>query len=199
MNQALRRELIERIQPIDEIYPGELKVIAVGRLEPQKDYVTLLEAFAIVRRATPCRLIILGEGSEREKLERLAEELGISGSVDMKGYVQFPIKYVRQCNVFVLTSRWEGFGNVLVEALATGIQVVSTDCPHGPREILGGGKFGKLIPTADKEAVALEVLQALGSTRTTADMEELAMHLGQFNAERIAEQYLLAIAPEVPR
>jgi glycosyltransferase involved in cell wall biosynthesis len=142
--------------------PGEPPVIlGVGRLTRQKDFAALLRAFAIVHQEMPARLMILGEGEERKKLERLAQNLGIAQDVALPGFVDNPYKYMARASVFVLSSRWEGPGHVLVEALALGIPIVATDCPYGPREILLDGKAGMLVPVGDHESMAKAILELL--------------------------------------
>lgn len=128
-------------------------VLGAGRLVPAKDYECLLRAFARVRERRPARLVVLGEGSERPRLERLAATLGIDADLQLPGFVGNPYRYMNRAAVFVLTSRWEGFGNVLVEAMACGTPVVSTDC-YGPREILEDGRHGLLVPVGDAESLA---------------------------------------------
>ncbi|MFM1892266.1 MAG: hypothetical protein RLZ44_1343 [Pseudomonadota bacterium] len=135
--------------------PGQPPVIlGVGRLEPQKDFATLLRAFSTVHADRPCRLVILGEGGQRRELQALAAELGIAADLAMPGFVTNPYAYLRHASLFAFSSRWEGFGNALVEALAVGTPVVSTDCPDGPSEILEGGRFGPLVPVGDHAALA---------------------------------------------
>ncbi len=136
-------------------------VLGAGRLTRQKDFETLIKAFARVRQSRPCRLMILGEGRDRSKLERLGAELGISSDMLLPGFVQNPYPYFKRASVFVLSSIWEGSPNVLTEALALGTPVVSTDCPNGPREILQDGRFGDLVPVGDHEALARAILETL--------------------------------------
>ncbi len=129
-------------------------VMAAGRLTAAKDFATLVRAFALVRERRPARLVILGEGSERGNLQALARDLGVEADFALLGFVDNPFQYMRRAAVFVLSSRWEGFGNVLVEAMACGTAVVGTDCPHGPREILEGGRHGTLIAAGDPALLA---------------------------------------------
>lgn len=129
-------------------------VIAVGRLEPQKDFSTLVKAFALVADSRSVKLCILGEGSERDALERLAVELGIDDELIMPGFDRNPFKYISRSSVFVLSSLHEGLPNVLIQALALKVPVVSTDCKHGPREILENGKWGVLVEPGDVEGMA---------------------------------------------
>ncbi|MBW2174070.1 MAG: glycosyltransferase, partial [Deltaproteobacteria bacterium] len=114
-------------------------ILGVGRLTRQKDFPTLIKAFATVRAERPCHLVIIGEGRDRPALERLAAGLGIEDDVDLPGFAENPYAYMSRAALFVLSSLWEGSPNVLTEALSLGVPVVSTDCPSGPSEILAGG------------------------------------------------------------
>lgn len=117
--------------------PGQPPVIlGVGRLEPQKDFSSLIHAFAKVRKVQPAKLMILGSGREEKKLNSLIQELGLEEDVAMPGFVNNPYSYMAKARVFVLSSIWEGLPTVLIEALAVGVPVVSTNCPSGPEEIL---------------------------------------------------------------
>lgn len=136
-------------------------VLAVGRLEAQKDYPTLLRAFALLRRNHDIRLIILGEGSLRPTLERQIHELGLTESVALPGFQPNPFPWMAACDLYVMSSRYEGFPNSLVQAMACGAQVVSTDCPTGPAEILEDGKWGRLVPVGDVEALARAMAETL--------------------------------------
>ena len=136
-------------------------VIAAGKLKPQKDFPTLLRAFAQLRSRRPARLIILGDGSEKAELIALAQELGIADDLDMPGHVANPYAYFSKASVFVLSSAFEGLPNALIEALACGCPVVSTDCPSGPSEILGQGELGRLVPVGDAAALATAIEETL--------------------------------------
>lgn len=136
-------------------------VLAAGRLIPQKDFHTLLQAFARIRRQRRVRLVILGEGELRKELITLAEKLGVAGDVDLPGFEANPFAAMRAASVFVLSSRFEGLPGVLIQAMACGARVVSTDCPSGPREILEDGRWGALVPVGDPEALAGAVQAAL--------------------------------------
>ncbi len=124
-------------------------ILSVGRLTEQKDFPTLLRAFALVRREMPSRLLILGEGEKRKELEALAQELGVREDLDMPGFVKNPYTYMKRASVFVLSSQWEGFGNVLVEAMACGCPVVSTDLPL--RTSRDSQRWGVRPPCATKK------------------------------------------------
>lgn len=129
-------------------------ILGIGRLTEQKDFSTLINAFAVVREQTSCRLAILGEGRQRFKLQELIASLGLEDTVILPGFVTNPYAWISTASLFVLSSRWEGSPNVLTEALALGVPVVSTDCPSGPREILQGGKYGELVSVGDWKALA---------------------------------------------
>lgn len=152
--------------------PGQPPVVlAAGRLIPHKDFALLIEAFAKVRQHRPARLLILGEGPERPRLESLVGRLGLEDDVGLPGFEENPYAYMARAAVFVLSSRWEGLPTVMIEALYCGAPVVATDCPSGPREILRDGEFGQLVPIADVEALsqALEKVLAAKAPPPNAD------------------------------
>ncbi|WP_263786833.1 glycosyltransferase [Salinibacter grassmerensis] len=165
---------------------GTPVVLGVGRLVEEKGFSVLLEAFAKVRKSRRARLVIFGEGSERRALEQQAEHLGVSDQVWMPGFVSNPLKYMSKASVFVLSSKSEGLGNVLIEAMSCGTPVVSTDCPSGPAEILEGGKHGKLVPVEDPSALAMGVEEALDGKIDPAPRSAL----NRFQRDRVTEQYL---------
>ena len=167
--------------------PGPPVVLGVGRLVPQKDFVTLLDAFAKVRAETAARLVILGEGREYERLRAHAEALGIARDVSLAGFHPNPVAAMARAGVFVLSSAWEGFGNVVVEALATGCPVVSTNCPSGPSEILEDGRFGQLVPVGDADGLAQGILTCL---RDPGDREARRARAQEFSVDVVAERYL---------
>ncbi|MEP6689169.1 MAG: glycosyltransferase [Gemmatimonadales bacterium] len=170
--------------------PGEPPVVmGVGRLTPQKDFPTLLRAFAEVRRQQPARLMILGEGEERPRLEALADELGVGADVGLPGFRDDAMACMARSALFVLSSAWEGLPTVLIEAMAAGIRVVSTDCPSGPREILQDGRLGALVPVGDHRALAEGMLAAL--TRPAAPLP--AETLASFTREAAVDNYLRLI------
>jgi len=164
-NPVVTPELIARAaEPIGHEWfaPGGAPVVlAVGRLSPQKDYPTLLEAFAQVRKSRPVRLLILGDGPLRPEIEALVTKLEIGTDVQLPGFVDNPFAYMQRCDVYAMSSRWEGLPTVLIEALASGARIVSTDCPSGPQEILDGGRYGRLVPVGDVGALARSLEAAL--------------------------------------
>jgi glycosyltransferase involved in cell wall biosynthesis len=135
--------------------------LGAGRLTQQKDFPTLIRAFALVRKTQPSRLVILGEGSHRNALLGLAETLGVHEDVDLPGFFKNPYPFMAKASVFVLSSIWEGSPNVLTEAMALGTPVVATDCPSGPKEILGKGLYGPLVPMGDASAMAIAMKETL--------------------------------------
>jgi glycosyltransferase involved in cell wall biosynthesis len=162
-------------------------VLGAGRLTAQKDFPTLLRAFARVHAVRPTRLVILGEGNKRADLETLATKLGIAKDLALPGFVDNPYAYMACAAVFVLSSAWEGFGNVLAEALACGCPVVSTDCPSGPAEILDSGVYGPLMPVGDDGALAQAILSVLA---TPPNPDRLRVRAALFSVDRAADRYL---------
>jgi glycosyltransferase involved in cell wall biosynthesis len=154
--------------------------------DPAKDYPTLLRAFAKCASAAPARLLILGEGELHADLWRLVQALGLTDAVAMPGYEPNPFAYMRRARVFVLSSRYEGLPNALIQAMACGCPVVSTDCPSGPREILDGGRYGALVPVGDVDALADAIVRGLEGQLPTAPDEWLQ----QFEEGHIVGQYL---------
>lgn len=166
---------------------GSPTILAMGRMVEQKDFTTLLTAFAQIRQSRPARLVILGDGPLRPALQAQAEASGIAGDVAMPGFVDAPFAHLARAALFVLSSRHEGFGNVVAEALACGTPVVSTDCKHGPAEILDGGRFGALVPVGDPAAMASATGNALDRTW---DREALRARGSVFSEAACATRYL---------
>ena len=167
--------------------PGRPPVIlGVGRLVKVKNFGTLLRAFALVRQKHPARLVILGEGEERAELEQLARELNIAEDFALPGFTSNPYAWMSKAGVFVLSSVNEGLSSVLIEALACGCPVVSTDCPGGPAEILENGRYGRLTPVGDPEAMAEAILQTLSGRGNPVDEQWKQ----RFALENAVQQYL---------
>jgi glycosyltransferase involved in cell wall biosynthesis len=192
-NPVVGRELIERSKrTLDHPWfsPAQPPVVlAAGRLHAQKDYPTLLRAFALVRRERMARLMILGEGEERHSLEEMIGQLGIGEDVALPGFVENPFPYMRESSVFVLSSRWEGLPGVLIQAMACGTPVVSTDCPSGPAEILEDGKWGRLVRVGDVNQLARAILDTIEDESPP----DVAARASRFGVERAAEEYLKAL------
>ena len=162
-------------------------VLGIGRLHDQKDYETMIRAFSVVRKDRTARLLILGEGAERGRLLELVAKLGLEKDVEFPGFVSNPHAYIARASVVVLSSRWEGFGNVLVEALAAGTPVVSTNCPGGPAEILENGKFGKLVPVGNAETFADAILNTIDDP---PDRDALIDRAKDFSIDTITSRYI---------
>ncbi len=164
-NPGVTSQLREKVQaPLDHPWfqPGQPPVfLGVGRLAKQKDFPTLIEAFARVRKEQVARLVILGEGPDRPALEALVRKLGLTEDVSLPGFVVNPYAYMARASAFVLSSLWEGLPTVVVEALYCGAPVISTDCPGGSREILQDGRIGPLTPPGDPDALAAAMVQAI--------------------------------------
>jgi glycosyltransferase involved in cell wall biosynthesis len=207
---GLRQDRIEviynPIRPLndDTVEPGdaglirwwqeaEFKLIAIGSLKPQKDYPTLLKALQILRRTTDTRLLALGEGSQRGMLERLAESEGLADAVRFAGFRASPQPYLPLADLFVLSSRWEGLGNVVTEALLGGCRVVATDCPSGPAELLADGRYGRLVPVGDPERLARAIAESAAGPHDPAPGTAWA---SRFTPEAAAKAYLALLLPD---
>jgi glycosyltransferase involved in cell wall biosynthesis len=170
--------------------PGEPPaILGVGRLTEQKDFPTLIRAFARVRSELAARLVIVGEGKPeaRAELMRLAADLGCAADVSLPGFTYNPFCYMAKASVFVLSSLHEGLPGVLIQALACGAPVVSTDCPSGPREILEGGRHGRLVGMGDDDAMARAILAAL---KDPGDRGPRMARGQQFSVDRAVDRYL---------
>lgn len=162
-------------------------IVAAGRLHPQKDFETLIRAFALARERRKVRLLILGEGPERQSLEFLVSKLGLERDVVLHGYIDDPLPYFAAASLFVLSSIYEGFPNVLVEALACGAPVVSTDCESGPREILQDSRLGPLVPIKSPRRLADAIERVLD---TPGDREARLRRAADFTVAHTAQGYL---------
>ena len=161
----------------------EFLLVAVGNLKLEKDYPTLIRAFAQLRAQQPARLVILGEAKKPKRRQRildLARDLRVEQDVDLPGLVDNPFAYMARAGVFALSSAWEGLPGVLIEAMACGCPVVSTDSPGGSREVLAGGRYGAIVPVGDATALAKALEEALD---TTPDREALRLRAEDFSVE----------------
>jgi glycosyltransferase involved in cell wall biosynthesis len=163
---------------------GAPVILAVGRLAAQKDYPNLISAFGKLRASRPARLVILGEG-DAHALKQLVQALNLEHDVAFVGFQENPYSWIARCHLFVLSSASEGLPNVLLEALACGARVVSTDCPTGPNEILEAGRWGALVPVRDPEALAKAMAEALDGT----DPPDGRLRANDFAMDRVLDRY----------
>jgi glycosyltransferase involved in cell wall biosynthesis len=179
------------------VQKGGRTLVAMGRLEVQKDFDSLLRAFRRVQDQVPCRLVIFGEGTLRPSLVESCARLGLNDVVDFPGVTSSPALQMRHAAGFVLSSRWEGFGLVLVEALAAGTDVIATDCDFGPSEILDGGRYGTLVPVSDEAALAAAMVDLIknGGCHMKPDAEWYT----QFDARSAALRHIEIIEKLVAR
>ncbi|MGD2064689.1 MAG: glycosyltransferase, partial [Nitrospirota bacterium] len=169
---------------------GDPVILGAGRLTRQKDFATLVRAFARLNVDRPARLVILGEGRQRDMLEALAGELGVADRVMLPGFDPNPYAWMARARLFVLSSRWEGLGSVLVEALALGTPAVATDCPSGPREILADGRYGPLVPVGDDTTLATAMGATLDAPLAAAVLREA---VAEYTVEAATRAYLAAL------
>lgn len=190
-NPVITPQMVAKMQePLDHPWfaaDAPPVILGVGRLVSQKDFFTLIKAFAQVRQRSLARLMILGEGEQRPQLEALINELGLSADVALPGFVENPYAYMANSAVFALSSIFEGFGNVVAEALAAGTPVVSTDCKSGPAEILANGEYGRLVPVGDVDALAAVMIATLAEPANPTTLQQRA---AAFSLDNITEQYL---------
>jgi GalNAc-alpha-(1->4)-GalNAc-alpha-(1->3)-diNAcBac-PP-undecaprenol alpha-1,4-N-acetyl-D-galactosaminyltransferase len=174
-----------------ELDPNQKKVVAMGRLTSQKGFDLLLKAFGMINtKFSDWQLIILGEGEQRKQLEQLIQELGIEQQVIMPGLVSNPFPILKQCDLFVLSSRYEGFGNVIIEAMACGLPVISTDCPSGPGEIITSGDNGILVPNQEKDSLAKAMADLMSNPERRQEISANAyLALSKFEIDVIVNQW----------
>jgi len=190
-------ELFHRPQALPD-HPWFLKngtpvILGVGELCERKDFATLIKAFAKIRKDKNCRLVILGKGKQENSLRILARDLGVEKDMDLPGFKDNPYCYMAHAALLAFTSRWEGLGFVLVEALALGTPVVSTDCPSGPREILVDGRYGPLVAIGDVEQLATAIRKVLDHPLPRDLLQEAVL---PYEIERSTSAYLQAMGLE---
>lgn len=169
---------------------GPPVILAAGRLERSKDHPTLLRAFALVVQQREVRLIVIGEGTQRRNLVKLSHELGIAHTVDFPGFHANPFAFMARSRLFVLSSIHEGMPNVLIQAMACGTPVVSTDCPSGPREVLEDGRWGPLAPVCDARSLADAMLTAIDRPLPPSSLTARA---AAFSADASVQAYVRLI------
>lgn len=192
-NPVITSSLLEKAsEPLDHPWfkPNEPPVIlSVGRLTEQKNYAGLIEAFARLKEKHSARLLILGEGELRQSLEDQVSRLNLQQDVSLPGFVLNPYQYMRNSAVFALSSKWEGLPTVLIEALAVGAPVVSTNCKSGPEEILRGGSIGRLVPVGDIDALAEAIADSLENEKNLPGKD----YLQQYEPDWAVDEYLKVI------
>jgi glycosyltransferase involved in cell wall biosynthesis len=161
-------------------------IITIGRLQKMKAHETLIKAFKIVKKKVNCRLMIIGEGEEHDNLQKLIDSLELTSSVRLTGGMENPYPYLKAAEVFVLTSVYEGFGNVLVEALSLGKKIVATKCVGGPAYILNHGEYGTLVKVGDIEEIAQGILNNLSGL---VDKEKLVRRAKEFSVDVVGRKY----------
>ena len=180
---SLAKEDIDR-----DLISNRPLIVSIGRLTKQKDHITLLKAFNKIHSNIDCNLYIIGEGSERRNLEKFIKNNNIDNKVKLLGYQNNPWKFLSKSNLFVLSSIWEGFGNVIVESMLIGIPVISSDCPSGPREILNNGKSGKLFQVGDYNHLA-NIIEEIISSDNSELINYAKLRSKDFTIEKITQEY----------
>ncbi len=186
----------ERITRLADESPSDLPThpyfIAIGRLVPQKDYPTMLTAYAeAYGRAVKTDLLILGGGSQQKPLEELAEKLGVGGTVRFKGHVENPYPYLKHARAIILSSVYEGFGLVLLEAMTLGVPVITTDCPSGPAEIIANGEFGLIVPPREPHLLANAMLELISfPDKRQAMIDKAVQRSNELSLDKMTRQYL---------
>jgi glycosyltransferase involved in cell wall biosynthesis len=191
-NAGVEDDLLEKMREelLVEELPHAPLIVACGRLKALKGFGFLIDALKEVRQTTPANLLIVGEGEERAALERKIRRLQLQDCVRLVGFQENPFKYMAAADLFVLSSLFEGFGNVIVEAMACGVPVVATDCPYGPREIIADGVNGILVELGSAPALAQAILRVLGDSKLSNRLAENGKQRAQdFEAKSIADTY----------
>ena len=191
MNNPVITSLLYNLSTIEVNHPWLLDnttpvILGVGRLNKQKNFPLLINAFSRVVSTLSARLIILGEGPERTALEELIVSLNLNEKVALPGFNENPYAYMSRASVFVLSSDWEGSPNVLVEAMALGTPVIATDCPSGPAEILENGKFGFLVPVDNVALLADAIIQSITCTKGNSNT---LVRTHVYEASRVAKEF----------
>ncbi len=175
----------------DQLEKGPPVILTAGRMVPEKDHATLLRAFAELRKTHEARLVILGNGPLQTELEDLADSLGITDTISFPGYDPNPFKYMSRCQMFVLSSRFEGLPGALIQAMACGTPVISTDCPSGPSEILEPPDSGALVPVGDTIRLAEEIKRLLDDPEARRKRGEAARLAAQrFSVDSTMNSYV---------
>ncbi|MEX0771806.1 MAG: glycosyltransferase [Balneolales bacterium] len=166
-------------------------IVAMGRFEPHKGFEDLIESFALVRNQREAKLVIFGDKNKNTRyfksLQDKVVDLKLKDDVDFPGFVNNPYKYLAKASLFVLSSRYEGLPGVLIQAMACGCPVVSTDCPSGPEEILSNPEYGKLVPVSDPEKLSIAILSSLTQNH---DINRITSRAAEFSVDKAVSAYL---------
>lgn len=190
----LQRIADQSREPVDHPWQAEGGppiILGVGSFVPRKDFATLVRAFAIVRARRECRLVILGDGPERDKLASLARQSGVADDLCLPGFVPNPYPWIRRASVFVSSSTTEGCPNALMQAMALGTPIVATNCVGGSAELLENGRWGRLVPVGAPGAMA----EAIGAILDAPHHPNVRERAADFSHERIARKFLEVLLP----
>jgi glycosyltransferase involved in cell wall biosynthesis len=186
-DEVAEKGIEDIVLPIPE---GAFVISTAGRLSEEKNMVLLLKAFSLLRRDIDAWLMIIGDGGERQRLEEFAGELKVRDRVVFTGFQKNPYKFISRSHVFVHTCLFEGFGNIMVEAMACGVPVIATDCPYGPGEIIEHGRSGLLVPVDESEVLAEEIAALLKDDARRKALSEKGIERAKyFSVERMVRAY----------
>ena len=175
---------------IEENYiDNNFNIINIGRLTKQKDHITLLKALKIVLKSISCNLLIIGEGSERKNINKFIHDNNLENNVNLAGYKSNPWKYLYKADLFVLSSIWEGFGNVIVESMMLGVPVISSDCKSGPSEILNNGKYGPLFKIKDHIKLSELIIEEFNARKIKNKSSAAKKRSQDFSISKITSKY----------
>ena len=170
-------------------FSNNFNIINIGRLTKQKDHITLLKAMKLVLKKIQCNLLIIGDGSERKNIYKFIKDNDLENNVNLLGYKSNPWKYLSRSDLFVLSSIWEGFGNVIVESMILGVPVISSDCNSGPSEILVDGKYGDLFEIRDYNKLSELILKEYNSRESKNKSDLIAQRSSNFSINEISRRY----------
>jgi glycosyltransferase involved in cell wall biosynthesis len=175
-------------------------IVSLGRLAQEKNHALMIRSFARIAASADARLVIAGDGPLRSDLERLGRELGVADRVVFVGWLSNPFPLLKEAGAFCLSSKYEGFGYALIEAMACGCPVIATDAPYGPEEILEGGAYGLLVPNGDEQALAAGMLRILSDPALNADLRRRGQErAAQYDVSRVGETYAKVLQEAVVR
>ena len=180
----LSKEKVEK-----NYFSNNFNIINIGRLTKQKDHITLLKAMKLVLKKIQCNLLIIGDGSERKNIYKFIKDNDLENNVNLLGYKSNPWKYLSRSDLFVLSSNWEGFGNVIVESMILGVPVISSDCNSGPSEILVDGKYGDLLEIRDYNKLSELILKEYNSRESKNKSDLIVQRSNNFSINEISRRY----------